>query len=1012
MPDLPSAADFELVFNELSAPHLLLNADLVIIAVNEAGCRALNRSRPELLGQPAAEALAPWLPALTAAQSQQWSAQPARAGEAAVRPLPAAGGARRYLLRLPEETTPAPNGTPPQPETAAGPQGHLFPDVGQDRRLLEQLDQLPLHLVVLHGPGHVVQYVSARARPYVSASALGQPAARTQPGPGPALLARLDEVYRTGQVRRIASVPVLALGAEAPDARLLNVTLQPLLTAGGQIEGVLLAGLDVTDQLLHRRLAAEAVAETQRQQEQFRFLTEFIPQLLWTTDAAGRLRYGNQRWTEYTGLAANTGADLWPAHVHPHDLDRVQQLWQQALATGQPFTAEFRLREAGTGLYHWFLTQALPQVDANGRVRQWFGACTDVDESRRSQQRLEDKDRLLQQILSQVPAHLCTLLGPEHICGFATPALLDLFGGRLRVGWPLGETVAEVAEQGLLALLDEVFTTGQTVMREEYPLRVQGDAPGASRYLDFTLQALRDEQQRTQGILVFAVEVTDKVLARRQSEVLTQEVRRRDEQFQVMVEALPNIMYISAASGQLEYLSPQWYAYTGQPAAAALNQTWLQAIHPDDQQLSRESFQQNLQAGLPWAGELRLRRHDGQYRWHLSRAVPLRNPAGQVQRWYGATVDMHEQRELREQLQRREAEFRLLAESIPQLVWVLDAQGRPVYSNRRWRDFAGYDLTAPDAPADPAELVHPDDREPARLALAAAMAAAGSCTVEYRLREGRTGLYRWFMSQAVPLLDADGRAVQWFGTCTDIHEQKELTTALASQNDELRRVNQDLDGFVYTASHDLKQPLDNMAGIFGELARTAQFRDPEAAQLTAMFERSLQQIYATIHDLTSLVQVQRNQQQVSPETVELASLWQQVLTSVQEQVLASGATVEADFATVPTVQFVRPNLQSVLYNLLSNALRYADPQRPPRVRVWTELHHGQPVLSVQDNGLGIDLERYGPQLFQMFRRFHYHTEGSGMGLYLVQRIVQSHGGRLEVQSTVGVGTTFRIWLQA
>lgn len=1304
MPVTTPTTDFELVFNALDTPHMVLNPELVVVAANNALCRALGHTGPALIGRhvhdafppapgPAGQQLAaPWLPPIQQAL-HQLTEQPIRPQrydvpcpngrhevrywQGSVRPLLTADGSLQYLLvQLEDATYHQHSGHPLQSHAAE----HPSPEQPrQERRLLHQLDQLPLHMVVLHGPDHVVEYISTQARPYLSAASLGKPLREAQPHPGPALLQRLGEVFHTGQVRRITGVPVVAEGASATDLRYLSVTLQPLLDAQGATTGVVMAGIDITDQLLSRRTAAAAVAETQRQQEQFHFLTEFLPQLVWTADAVGHHDYFNQRWADYTGYSTETSlaTDVWQHLVHPHDWPRWQQRWARSLQTGEYFSLEFRLRSQH-GQYRWFLGQALPLRDAAGTVVKWFGTGTDIDDSRHAQQRLEEKDRQLQQILGQVPAHLCTMLGPEHICGFATPGLLDLFGGRLRVGWPVGETLTELREQGLLTIFNRVFHTGFTALEEEYPLDLLTGSGRQTRryYFDLTVQPLHDEQQHTQGLLFFATDVTERVQARQRSEALAEEMRlhdqrlrlmtealpimtfsvlpggrteymspqwyahtgvspaenvdlrwpelvhpddlpalahnfqtaltegrpwrhefrmrrhdgqyrwflsqgvpefneagqavrwygsnteihelrelqerlhakdqqlqrimhhlpalvntmegpehrftflstsmqqllgergrlgsrmasalpevaaqgferilddvyrtgepytaheqqvdvlnpdtqeletryfnfsyqllpplegkadtrgvlsfavdvseqvrnrqqaaellaevhRRDEQFRVMVEALPNIVYIVFPDGSPEYLSPQWFAYTGHATTEPLAKIWTEAVHPDDLQASSVSWQQAQAQQVPWSGELRIRRHDGQYRWHLARTVPYFNAEGQLLRWYGASVDNHEQRQLQEQLQRREAEFRLLAESIPQLVWVVDARSRPTYFNQRWMDYIGYGLTDFREETDYRLIVHPDDLEPCLRTFHAAVQAGEPCRVEYRLRERHTGAYRWFIGQAVPLRDAAGQVVQWFGTCTDIHEQKELTTALAAQNTELRRINQDLDGFVYTASHDLKQPINNMAGIFQELTRSAQFLDPEAPKLTGMFDRALQQIMSTIQDLTDLVQVQKIRQQVPPEIVDLEQLTAEVLVSVREQLQAANATVELHFDAVPVVHFVRPNLQSVLFNLISNAVRYADPHRPPHIRIWTERHDGQVVLSVQDNGLGIDLERYGPQLFQMFRRFHPHVEGSGMGLYLVQRIVHSHGGQLEVHSRVGEGTTFRIRL--
>jgi signal transduction histidine kinase len=234
---------------------------------------------------------------------------------------------------------------------------------------------------------------------------------------------------------------------------------------------------------------------------------------------------------------------------------------------------------------------------------------------------------------------------------------------------------------------------------------------------------------------------------------------------------------------------------------------------------------------------------------------------------------------------------------------------------------------------------------------------------------------------------------------------------LQAANQQLTRINADLDSFVYTASHDLKQPVNNMAGIFEELRRSATFHDPEAAQLMTMFEGALSQIHSTVHGLAEVVQTERSYEQHPAEAVALQPLTESILQSLHAEVQACQARFELDFAAVPVVRFARLNLQSVLYNLLSNTLRYAHPERPPRVRVAAELApDGSPVLLVQDNGLGLDVARHGNELFQMFRRFHSHIEGSGLGLYLVGRIVHQAGGRIEVDGVVNQGTTFRIFL--
>jgi PAS domain S-box-containing protein len=244
-------------------------------------------------------------------------------------------------------------------------------------------------------------------------------------------------------------------------------------------------------------------------------------------------------------------------------------------------------------------------------------------------------------------------------------------------------------------------------------------------------------------------------------------------------------------------------------------------------------------------------------------------------------------------------------------------------------------------------------------------------------------------------------------TKAQAEEQREQ---LRTQNEQLTRINDDLDSFGYTASHDLKQPVHNLAGLFQEFERSATFHDPAAARMVGMFHEALQQLLGTIDGLTEVVQQQRQLDEAPVEAVALQPFTEEVIRGLPPSREQPEAVFTLDFAAVPTLRMPRPGLQSVLYNLLSNALKYAEPGRQPRIAVCTALVEGTPVLSVQDNGRGIDLKRHGGELFQLFRRFHPEVAGSGVGLYLVNRLIHQVGGRVEVDSVVGEGTTFRLWL--
>nr|WP_262898382.1 hybrid sensor histidine kinase/response regulator [Hymenobacter negativus] len=235
--------------------------------------------------------------------------------------------------------------------------------------------------------------------------------------------------------------------------------------------------------------------------------------------------------------------------------------------------------------------------------------------------------------------------------------------------------------------------------------------------------------------------------------------------------------------------------------------------------------------------------------------------------------------------------------------------------------------------------------------------------------------------------------------------------AIIARNQQLARTNQDLDNFVYAASHDLRQPVNNLNGLFDELRRSATFHDPEEAVVLRLIDDSLQSLSTTITDLAAVVQEQRSHGEQFTESISFADVATDVLQVLQPQLIATQGEVETDFNALPMLTYVRSNLRTILLNLLSNALKYHEPNRAPYIRVRSYETDGLPVLEVADNGLGMNLNRYGNELFHLFRRFHPQVgEGTGVGLFLVNRLVQGHGGSVAVESQEHQGTTFRIFL--
>jgi signal transduction histidine kinase len=361
---------------------------------------------------------------------------------------------------------------------------------------------------------------------------------------------------------------------------------------------------------------------------------------------------------------------------------------------------------------------------------------------------------------------------------------------------------------------------------------------------------------------------------------------------------------------------------------------------------------------------------------------------------------------------------RRILEGIPQIAWTATPAGKNSFLNRRWFDYVGEGEPYPDTPVT--SRVHPDDYETGIQRWLHSLATGVPLEVECRLR-GQAGDYRWMLGRGLALRAEDGTISQWIGTFTDIHEHRlaleridQTQQMLRDNNEALTRVNVDLDNFIYTASHDLRAPITNIEGLLQALrselpSPAAPSPNTQVEFILNLMEDSVERFTRTIDQLTDVSKLQR-EHDLSTEQVHLATVVHDVLLDLEPLIRSAGAQLEVDVADCPPVAFSEKNLRSVVYNLLSNAVKYRAPERPPLVRVRAECAEHHVLLVVQDNGLGIS-EAGQHKLFGMFQRLHDHVEGSGIGLYMVKRMVENAGGHIEVTSEVNVGSTFEVYFR-
>ncbi len=240
-------------------------------------------------------------------------------------------------------------------------------------------------------------------------------------------------------------------------------------------------------------------------------------------------------------------------------------------------------------------------------------------------------------------------------------------------------------------------------------------------------------------------------------------------------------------------------------------------------------------------------------------------------------------------------------------------------------------------------------------------------------------------------------------------ELRQRNAELHASNQRLLRTNADLDNFIYTASHDLWNPISNIEGLL--LALQHDLALPPGAgdvtELLALMQDSVDRFKRTIRDLTDVARLQQAHAPFATE-IDLARLIDEVRRDLASQFAAAAGTLTVEVSACHTLHFAEKNLRSIIYNLLSNGLKYRHPARPPQLAIRCYATPNNHVLTVQDNGLGLDVTQQG-KVFGLFQRQHDHVEGSGVGLYMVKKIMENAGGTIEVESELGVGSTFLVY---
>ena len=494
--------------------------------------------------------------------------------------------------------------------------------------------------------------------------------------------------------------------------------------------------------------------------------------------------------------------------------------------------------------------------------------------------------------------------------------------------------------------------------------------------------------------------------------------RAAEQEIRLIVDTVPALIARYRADGFMDFRNKNWRDYTGLPQANFGGRRWGSALHPDDEEMVERKWREHIATEEPFELEQRLRKSDGEYRWHRVRRVPLRGETGEVIKWYAIAFDIDERKRTEDALRESEAdlakarhELQLIIDTIPVLVLRHRADGIIDFVNEVGRTYSG--LTTTKWTTRTSIITHPDDIPRLEAAWDDALVTGAPFESEVRLRRA-DGEYRWFVTRRVPLR-RNGEVIAWYAATYDIQDRKQAESELIESERRFREAQMELahasrvvtmGQFTASIAHEVNQPLAALLTNAETALRWLARQPPDLEKAKPSIERVINDgkraadIVSRIRDFSRKAPVRKEILEVNEAILEIIGLTRGAMSD--NGILAKMQLAEG----LPHVSGDRIHLQQVILNLIMNAIEamseVSDGSRELQIST-SEAEAGSVLVVVSDSGPGLS-PASDARMFEAF--YTTKANGLGIGLSICRSIVDAHGGRLWAAPNEPRGTVF------
>jgi len=742
-----------------------------------------------------------------------------------------------------------------------------------------------------------------------------------------------------------------------------------------------------------RHRAEESLRDSERMS---RMILEAIPGMVALLTPTGEVEVVNRQLLEYFGQTLEE-LKHWGSNgtIYPEDLEHVIENFSRAIGSGEPYEIVQRFRRFD-GVYRWFQNSGFPLRDASEKIVRWCVLLTDIDERKRAEDALRKSEHDWRLIVESIPG-LIAVFTPDGEVEFVNRQNAEYFGKTLEElkRWGSGETTHPEDRPRVLQLFRQAIATGNPF---DFELRVRR-FDGIYRWVRTRGTPLRDAEGRIVRWYNLVLDINEQKRA--------EDALQHSERFlKLIIDTMPALAWSARPDGSAEFFSQRYLDYVGISAEEAVGWGWIATVHPEDVERLAAVWQTSMATGAPGEAEARMRRYDGEFRWFLFRANPLRDEFGNIVNWYGTNTDIEDLKRTQEALRRSEAflvEGQHLARmgnffwcvATEELIW-----SEPLYRIFEFEPGGGITLEMM------ATRVHPED-----IALMTDMvdrATRGVSDFEYEHRLLMPdGSIKHIHFVAHGTLNGRGQ-MEYIGAVQDVTQRRFSEEAHGQARSELARVTRIMSLGVLTASitHEVNQPL---SGIITNASTCLRMLDAVPPNIDGARETARRTIRDSnrASDVIKRLRTLFSKKDFTLEPVDLNEAAQEVIALSRNELQRNRVVLKTELAEdLPPVAGDRVQLQQVILNLLLNGIDAMSgiDDRPRKLTIMTGADGSDRArLSVRDEGTGF-APGTAEKLFDAF--YTTKTGGMGIGLSVSRSIIEKHLGNLWAEPNEGPGAVF------